>query len=73
MKASSSPALPLPLLRLAFRPLFWFGALFSAVAMLLWVAHFSYGMPFAPHGGSYFWHMHEMLFCSGQLKLATVL
>lgn len=48
-------------LRLAFRPLFLLGALFSAIALALWggVLH---GLAFVPYGGSLFWHAHEMVF-----------
>ena len=51
-----------PLLRLAFRPFFWLGALFSILCIGLWLASYSFGLPFSPMGGSYFWHLHEMLF-----------
>lgn len=51
-----------PFFRLAFRPFFWLGALFSIICTALWLANFSLGMAFSPMGGSYFWHLHEMLF-----------
>lgn len=47
---------------LAFRPFFWFGALFSIICIATWLATFNLGMAFSPFGGSYFWHIHEMLF-----------
>ncbi|GAB3113296.1 NnrS family protein [Pseudomaricurvus hydrocarbonicus] len=47
---------------MAFRPFFWLGALFSSISLTLWSAHYSLGMPLTPYGGSYFWHLHEMLF-----------
>jgi uncharacterized protein involved in response to NO len=52
----------IPFLRLAFRPLFWLGALFSAISIAIWALFFTGYINFAPYGGSYFWHAHEMLF-----------
>ena len=51
-----------PFLRLAFRPFFWFGAIFGAISIALWALSFSGMINFSPYGGSYFWHIHEMLF-----------
>lgn len=51
-----------PIFRLAFRPFFWLGSLFSVICVVLWLAHLNFGMAFSPMGGSYFWHIHEMLF-----------
>jgi uncharacterized protein involved in response to NO len=51
-----------PFLRLAFRPLFFGGALFSAVAILLWIATLQGWLQFQPLGGTTLWHGHEMLF-----------
>ncbi len=51
-----------PLLRLAFRPLFFGGALFSAIAMLLWIATLQGWFQFQPLGSPTLWHGHEMLF-----------
>ncbi|MYM64481.1 NnrS family protein [Pseudomaricurvus sp. HS19] len=61
-RANTTSTVPVPFLRLAFRPLFWLGALFSVVAVALWSLHIALGMPLTPYGGSYFWHTHEMLF-----------
>lgn len=54
-----------PLWRLAFRPLFLGGTLFSLIAIAWW-SHF-WLKPFAwtPHGGTVFWHGHEMVFGFG--------
>ncbi len=51
-----------PLLRLAFRPLFFGGALFSAIAILLWIATLQGWLQFQPLGSTTLWHSHEMLF-----------
>lgn len=51
-----------PLFRLAFRPLFLLGGLFSCLALLLWGATLNGMMQFAPYGNVLFWHSHEMLF-----------
>ena len=52
----------LPLFRLAFRPLFWLGALFSVISIGLWALSFTGKLVFTPYGGGHFWHVHEMLF-----------
>ncbi|NYS61672.1 NnrS family protein [Vreelandella salicampi] len=51
-----------PLLRLAFRPFFLLGALFSVLAMLVWLAFWHGNLWITPHGGMLWWHQHEMLF-----------
>ena len=48
--------------RLAFRPLFWLGALFSSLAIAIWVSAFNGYISFIPLGNILFWHIHEMLF-----------
>ena len=53
--------LPVPVLRLAFRPLFLLAALFAVLAIGGWTAVLQ-GWAFQPYGGSYWWHAHEMLF-----------
>ncbi|MDX1692449.1 MAG: NnrS family protein [Ketobacteraceae bacterium] len=53
--------LPIPVLRLAFRPFFLLAALFALLAIGGWAAVFQ-GWAFNPYGGSYWWHAHEMLF-----------
>jgi len=52
----------LPLLRQAFRPMFLFGAAFSAIAMLLWGLILAGQLNIQPVGQVLFWHSHEMLF-----------
>jgi len=58
------PASGLPVLRLGFRPFYLGGALFGALAMLVWLGSM-HGMPLAgqvsPLGGI-LWHAHEMIF-----------
>ncbi|BFM18210.1 NnrS family protein [Maricurvus nonylphenolicus] len=51
-----------PLLRLAFRPLFLSGSIFSAIAMLLWLALLQGWISLTPYGNMLLWHGHEMLF-----------
>lgn len=51
-----------PLLRQAFRPMFLLGALFSALAMLLWILVLAGYMQLPVYGHVLFWHSHEMLF-----------
>lgn len=52
----------MPLWRLAFRPLFLFGALFSLLAMLVWGGFWHGAILLEPVGGMIWWHQHEMLF-----------
>ncbi|MGM0824309.1 MAG: NnrS family protein [Pseudomonadota bacterium] len=52
----------LPLLRLAFRPFFYFAALFSLLAMLVWLGFWHGNVWLSPYGGMLWWHQHEMLF-----------
>lgn len=51
-----------PLLRQAFRPLFLFGAIFSALAMALWGLALSGKIQLNTYYNVVFWHQHEMLF-----------
>jgi len=51
-----------PLFRLAFRPLFLLGALFSIVSLILWSATLTGLIQPAFYGGPLWWHVHEMLF-----------
>ena len=51
-----------PLFRLAFRPFFLGGALFSLVALALCGSFWLTGMHWAPYGGWVLLHAHEMLF-----------
>jgi uncharacterized protein involved in response to NO len=55
---SRNPAL----LRLAFRPFFLGGSLFSLVALTLWGGFWLTEMSWVPYGGWIWWHAHEMLF-----------
>lgn len=55
-------AFPIPFFRLAFRPLFWCGALFGAISIAVWALLFNGLIDYNPYGGGYFWHVHEMLF-----------
>lgn len=54
-----------PILRLAFRPLFLGGALFSVIAMLWWTVVWLHPVAWQPYGGPIWWHGHEMLFGFG--------
>lgn len=54
-----------PILRLAFRPLFLGGALFSVIAIAWWTYFWMSPSGWAPHGGPVWWHGHEMLFGFG--------
>lgn len=55
----------LPLLSLAFRPLFLGGTLFSVVALGWWVYFWLNPFNWQPYGGALWWHAHEMLFGFG--------
>jgi len=54
-----------PILRLAFRPLFLGGTLFSVIAIAWWSYFWMNPSGWAPHGGPVWWHGHEMLFGFG--------
>ena len=54
-----------PLLRLGFRPFFLSGALFSLVAITLWLLMYKGTISLTPLGGGYWWHIHEMVFGFG--------
>jgi len=59
-------ALTIPcILRLAFRPLFLGGTLFSVLSMAWWTYFWLNPSPWAPYGGPVWWHAHEMLFGFG--------
>lgn len=51
-----------PLWRLGFRPFFLIGAIFSSIAITLWLLIYLGNVTFTPYGGGYWWHIHEMLF-----------
>ena len=54
-----------PLLRLGFRPFFLSGAVFSVVAITLWLLMYKGAINLSPFGGGYWWHTHEMIFGFG--------
>jgi len=57
-----TPSLP-PLWRLGFRPFFLFGAIFTIVAVGLWMTAYTGKLPgWEPAGGWLDWHRHEMPF-----------
>lgn len=61
---SAAMAIP-PILRLAFRPLFLGGTLFSMIAIAWWAYFWSAPFDWQPYGGPIWWHGHEMLFGFG--------
>lgn len=78
MPSSSSSATPsrlthLPVVRLAFRPLFLLAALFGIVSMLVWLAFWHGAILIRPQGGLMFWHQHEMLFGFGAAVISGFL
>ena len=54
-----------PLLRLAFRPLFLGGTLFSIIIVAWWSYFWLNPFNWQPYGGPVWWHGHEMLFGFG--------
>ena len=62
-----------PLLRLGFRPFFLSGAVFSIVAIILWLLMYKGTLNFTPLGGGYWWHIHEMIFGFGCAIIAGFL
>ena len=50
------------LFRLAFRPMFLFGGVFSCLALVVWGLVLAGHLSFTPYGGLTFWHSHEMLY-----------
>lgn len=53
---------PAPILRLAFRPFFLFGTLFSVLAIGWWSWWWLNPTAWVPYGGVIWWHGHEMIF-----------
>ena len=51
-----------PFLRLAFRPFFLCGALFSVLAIGWWIFYWLNPVSWNPYGGPIWWHGHEMIF-----------
>jgi len=62
-----------PLLRLGFRPFFLSGAIFSVVAITLWLLMYKGVVNLSPLGGGYWWHIHEMIFGFGGAIIAGFL
>jgi uncharacterized protein involved in response to NO len=54
-----------PPLRLAFRPLFLGGTLFSIIVVAWWSYFWLNPFNWQPYGGPIWWHAHEMLFGFG--------
>jgi uncharacterized protein involved in response to NO len=63
----------LPFLRLGFRPFFLGGAIFGAVAIIVWLLIYRGVLQFSPLGGGYWWHIHEMVFGFGAAIIAGFL
>lgn len=61
------------ILRLGFRPFFLSGAIFSVVAITLWLLMYKGVVTFTPLGGGYWWHIHEMIFGFGGAIIAGFL
>ncbi|NOH97707.1 NnrS family protein [Vibrio sp. 99-70-13A1] len=49
-------------LRLGFRPFFFLGSAYAAIAIAAWVLMFQYGQPAMLKVPALWWHVHEMLF-----------
>ena len=47
-----------PLFRLGFRPFFLAGALFSVIAILLWIMLYRGALDIQPLGGGYWWGIY---------------
>ncbi len=62
-----------PILRLAFRPLFLGGALFSWLAIAWWSYFWTWPLNWQPYGGALWWHGHEMIFGFGSAIIAGFL
>jgi len=62
-----------PLLRLGFRPFFLSGAVFSFIAIILWLLMYKGAVNLSPFGGGYWWHIHEMIFGFGCAIIAGFL
>ncbi|WP_431686598.1 NnrS family protein [Hahella sp. NBU794] len=60
-----NPRTTLPLLGLAFRPFFLFGALFSVAAIAYWILLLNGSAPWLTAMSPVVWHGHEMLFGFG--------
>jgi uncharacterized protein involved in response to NO len=62
MGGRSTEAEGLPVLSVAFRPFFLLGAVWSALALGVWIAAFLGGAPLHAALAPLDWHIHEMLF-----------
>ncbi len=62
-----------PILRLGFRPFFLSGAIFSVIAIILWLLMYKGAVNLSPLGGGYWWHIHEMVFGFGCAIIAGFL
>ena len=51
-----------PFFRLGFRPFFLSGALFSVIAIVIWLLILKGKFALQPLGSGYWWHIHEMIF-----------
>jgi uncharacterized protein involved in response to NO len=63
----------LPIFSLGFRPFFLGGAIFSLIAITLWLLMYRGTVNFSPHGGGSWWHIHEMIFGFGSAIIAGFL
>jgi uncharacterized protein involved in response to NO len=63
-ESQTAHAIP-PVLRLAFRPLFLGGTLFSIIIIAWWSYFWLNPFNWQPYGGPIWWHGHEMLFGFG--------
>jgi len=63
----------LPMFRLGFRPFFLGGAVFSIIAIIMWLLMYKGAVSFSPYGGGYWWHIHEMIFGFGSAIIAGFL
>ncbi len=61
------------LLRLGFRPFFLSGAIFSVIAIILWLLMYKGTISLSPMGSGYWWHIHEMVFGFGCAIIAGFL
>ena len=62
-----------PLLRLGFRLFFLSGAIFSIIAVVLWLLMYKGTINISPLGDGYWWHIHEMVFGFGGAIIAGFL
>ncbi|KGJ90674.1 NnrS family protein [Colwellia psychrerythraea] len=62
-----------PPLRLGFRPFFLSGAVFSVLAITVWLLMYKGAISLSPFGGGYWWHIHEMIFGFGGAIIAGFL